>query len=44
MITHYGLKIGKVGKIVFERSLLCSSRLHLFDQKYSKTIYCEILL
>ncbi len=21
---------------VFERSILCSSRLHLFDQKYSK--------
>jgi len=23
---------------VFERSLLCSSRLHLFDQKYGKTV------
>ncbi len=23
---------------VFERSLLCSQRLHLFDQKYSKNI------
>jgi len=32
---------------VIERRLLCSSRLHLFDQKYSKNSnmqYCEILL
>ncbi len=32
----------KVWGYVFERSLFCSRRLHLFDQKYSK--YYEIIL
>ncbi len=34
----------KVSKIcnIFERTLLCSTSLHLFAQKYSK--YCDILL
>jgi len=26
---------------VFKRSLLCPARLHLFDQKYSKTVLFE---
>jgi len=26
---------------VFKRSLLCPARLHLFDQKYSKTVIFE---
>ncbi len=27
---------------VYERSLLCSSSMHLFDQKYSKTVMLEM--
>ncbi len=32
-IQNFG--VSKMSYIFFERSLLCSPRLHLFDQKYS---------
>ncbi len=35
MYVHYYSKVEvEVGKHFFERSLFCSPRLHLFDQKY----------
>ncbi len=41
MYVHYYSKVEvevEVGKHFFERSLFCSPRLHLFDQKYIKKL------
>ncbi len=40
--THYKIKKCGVSKI-FEKSILCSARLHILDQKYNKVILWNIL-